>query len=109
MKNLKDDFEKDKRGLSDEDFVEQVDDSTVILSYYGMGDSHEAIYSYDPVKGWKWEKYYDRWWENLSDEEKVKKSEEIANGLKKAGLTEIKDDGKTITFSRKEQKDSHNA
>jgi len=99
--DLKEIFEKDKRGVhTGASFVEQISDTTAIHSYYGQGFGHEGIFSYDE-NGWKFEKYYDREFEKLSEEGKAKLMNDIVNGLKKHGLTEIKDDGNHITFSRK--------
>ena len=99
--NLKDIFEVDKRGLSKQNFVEQFDDTTVILSYYGQGFSHEGLFSYDENSGWKFERYYDREFETLSEEKQSKMMQDIVEGLKNAGLTEVTQDVNGTTFSRK--------
>jgi hypothetical protein len=102
--NLKELFDTDPRGRINpqigDAFVEQINDNTAILSYYGQGDSHEGIFSYDIKTGWKFEKYYDRWFENLSNQEKSESFKKFESTLKKEGFTEIKDDGKHITYSR---------
>jgi hypothetical protein len=100
--DLKEKHQNDKRGLANlyPDWVEQIADNLAILTYYGQGDVHEAIYSYDESVGWKWEKYYDREWEKLTPEEKATKFQQLVDGFKKAGLTDVKESDGIISFSR---------
>lgn len=103
MADLKEAFENDKRGMRDmANFVEQLDEATAIIGYYGMGDTHEGKYFYDPALGWKFIECYDRYWENLSDEGKVDFIKRLATGFKNAGFTEIKETDDGIEIIRKE-------
>lgn len=100
MNDLKHIFESDKRAVGESYFVEQVDDNHAILSYYGMGDTHEGIFSYDSEVGWKFVSYYDRQWESMTTEEKTNQFNSICDGLKKIGLSHVVEDGNSIAFSR---------
>ncbi len=100
--DLKSISETDKRGIGRKDFVEQVSPDSAIFSYYGMGDSHEGIFSYDPAGGWKFVRHYDRKYEESSFEEKIEMLARLAKGLSDAGLTEVSIKGGYVEFSRPE-------